>query len=572
MAQTTNLQLPYLAANQAQKHVTVNEAFRDLDAIVQLSVKSAALASPPGAPADGDRWIVGPAPTGAWVGRAGNIAAWQDGAWAFYPPREGWVAWNEAVPQALVWRVGTSTWVPLVSTEFTDAAFALVDDVDPTKRALFDLSGLSTAVTRILSLPNSAGTLALLSGTQTFSGQTTFSSVTVTVGTSTGPATYGIGTGATLNGNTKTVNIGTSGVSGSNTVVNIGSTVAGAGGQMVINSPTVTFAASVAAIGAAAANISALYLGLGGGTADATNRLSLNAPASLFNHAGAGHEATINKAAAANDASQAFKTGFSTRALVGLLGSDDFTVKVSNNGSTFNNALVADAATGRVALPQALILGALAADPASPVDGTAWHNATVGQLRARLGGVTRVLTDEDIPWLSPATGDYALTTGGMGGAITGVLAGVADRIDQFPFSPRADLTVDLAAVNVTTLLAAALGKVVIYNADANGRPNGLLLETGTLDFSIAGVRTVAAAITLRRGTIYWLGIRHSSTATLSAWASTATPDLNGGAPVTTARKVLRRTLVFATAASASWVYSAAETAVGPATAIWLRAA
>ena len=149
MAQTTNLQLPYLAANQAQKHVTVNEAFRDLDAIVQLSVKSATLATPPGAPADGDRWIVGPAPTGAWVGRAGNIAAWQDGAWAFYPSREGWIAWNEAVPQALVWRAGTSAWVPLVSTEFTDAAFALVDDVDPTKRALFDLSGLSTAVTRI---------------------------------------------------------------------------------------------------------------------------------------------------------------------------------------------------------------------------------------------------------------------------------------------------------------------------------------------------------------------------------------------------------------------------------------
>ena len=80
------------------------------------------------------------------------------------------------------------------------------------------------------------------------------------------------------------------------------------------------------------------------------------------------------------------------------------------------------------------------------------------------------------------------------------------------------------------------------------------------------------ALTLRRGVTCWLGIRHSSTATLSAWASTATPDLNGGSPVTTARKVLRRTLAYATAAPASWGYLASETNVGPGTAIWLRAA
>ena len=66
--------------------------------------------------------------------------------------------------------------------------------------------------------------------------------------------------------------------------------------------------------------------------------------------------------------------------------------------------------------------------------------------------------------------------------------------------------------------------------------------------------------------------RHSSTATLSAWASTAMPDLNGGASVTTAREVLRRTLAYATAAPGTWGYLASETNAGPGTAIWLRAA
>ena len=96
MSQSTNLALPYLAASQSQKHVTVNESLRFLDALVQISVKSATLSAPPGVPADGQRWIIGPAPTGLWAGRATQIAAWQDGAWVFYAPKDGWLAWNEA--------------------------------------------------------------------------------------------------------------------------------------------------------------------------------------------------------------------------------------------------------------------------------------------------------------------------------------------------------------------------------------------------------------------------------------------------------------------------------------------
>lgn len=128
------------------------------------------------------------------------------------------------------------------------------------------------------------------------------------------------------------------------------------------------------------------------------------------------------------------------------------------------------------------------------------------------------------------------------------------------------------AVNVTTLIAAALGKIVLYAADATGRPTTLIRESGDLDFATVGLKEAAIAQTLRCGITYWIGIRHSSTAILSAWASTATPDLIGGAPVTTARKVLRRTLTYATAALGTWGYLASETNAGPGTAIWMRAA
>lgn len=58
-----------------------------------------------------------------------------------------------------------------------------------------------------------------------------------------------------------------------------------------------------------AANVSALYLGLGGAEADATNRLSINAPTGLFNHAGVGHQVKVNKASATDTGSFLLRTG-----------------------------------------------------------------------------------------------------------------------------------------------------------------------------------------------------------------------------------------------------------------------
>ena len=90
---TTNLKLPYIAPSQAQKHVTHNEAIRALDALVQLSVTSRGLTEPPLEPGEGDRYIVAPEAAVPWAGKNNQIAAWQDGAWAFFQPQEGWYAW-----------------------------------------------------------------------------------------------------------------------------------------------------------------------------------------------------------------------------------------------------------------------------------------------------------------------------------------------------------------------------------------------------------------------------------------------------------------------------------------------
>ncbi|MTH66080.1 DUF2793 domain-containing protein [Paracoccus shanxieyensis] len=377
---TTHLGLPYLLAAQAQKHVTHNEALRLLDAMVQLSVLDRTRTAPPPSPADGNRHLVASGATGLWAGWDLNIAFWVDGAWIRLVPRTGWLVWVAAEGLFLVW-TGSAWEVVGEPRDVSDAVFSLVNDSDPTKKATFSLAGISAGTTRSYTLPNTSSELAILAGTQTFSGNKTFSgtltasgTITVsaasaTIGTATTTATYGMGTGATTNGVTKTVNMGTGGASGSTTVVNIGSATAGAGGTTVINTPTVTFANAVTQVGMPQANLTAQLLGLGGATADSYNRLSVNTPAVLLNNAGAGIEATVNKAAAGNDAAFAFKTGFAARALIGLLGNDDFSFKVSPDGSAFYDAIRIDRTSGRVELAGPVILPAHDAVPSPPPAG-----------------------------------------------------------------------------------------------------------------------------------------------------------------------------------------------------------
>ncbi|MEN0087926.1 MAG: DUF2793 domain-containing protein [Pseudomonadota bacterium] len=95
MDETPNLNLPYIAAAQAQKHVTHNEAIRMLDALVQLSVEGIEN-TPPASPEDGARYIIGSSATGEWTGHENAIAAWQDGAWEILVPQTGWLAYDQA--------------------------------------------------------------------------------------------------------------------------------------------------------------------------------------------------------------------------------------------------------------------------------------------------------------------------------------------------------------------------------------------------------------------------------------------------------------------------------------------
>lgn len=91
MTTSPNLNLPFVAAGQAQKHVTVNEGLVLIDSLMHLAVQGAPANAPPAEPAQGSRWLVGDTPDGAWTGHAGQLAVFLDGGWRFHAPRAGWL-------------------------------------------------------------------------------------------------------------------------------------------------------------------------------------------------------------------------------------------------------------------------------------------------------------------------------------------------------------------------------------------------------------------------------------------------------------------------------------------------
>lgn len=93
MTDTPRLFLPLLAAGQAQKHVTHNDALTRLDGLIHLTVDSRTQTAPPISPTELSAYIVPAGGTGAFAGRTDQVALFEDGGWSFLVPRAGWQAW-----------------------------------------------------------------------------------------------------------------------------------------------------------------------------------------------------------------------------------------------------------------------------------------------------------------------------------------------------------------------------------------------------------------------------------------------------------------------------------------------
>ncbi|HEY1073361.1 DUF2793 domain-containing protein, partial [Brevundimonas sp.] len=106
---SARLGLPYLAAGQLQKHVTLNEALTRLDALTQTAVVSRTTIDQPAGPADGALYVLPPGATGLdWSGRpAGSLMRAEAGGWLAIEAPDGLLAVVLDSDEVLVRRAGT---------------------------------------------------------------------------------------------------------------------------------------------------------------------------------------------------------------------------------------------------------------------------------------------------------------------------------------------------------------------------------------------------------------------------------------------------------------------------------
>ncbi|MBO9502619.1 DUF2793 domain-containing protein, partial [Brevundimonas sp. A19_0] len=112
---SARLGLPYLAAGQMQKHVTLNEALTRLDGLVQCQVVSRTMTTQPDGVDDGSLYILPEGATGErWsLYPVGTLMRAEGGGWTAVPVPPGLIAVVEDAEEIVVRRDGS--WTPLAA-------------------------------------------------------------------------------------------------------------------------------------------------------------------------------------------------------------------------------------------------------------------------------------------------------------------------------------------------------------------------------------------------------------------------------------------------------------------------
>jgi hypothetical protein len=176
---TPRLKLPELAQMQELDAAGINDALIQIDAFTDIFLLGTFVNAPPASPADGDMYLTGASPTGAWTGQVYKLAYCIDGGWRFYAPFNGLRAYVAATHGFLVYANGA--WIDanaLISANEVAIASSATCDLGAAGSLFVDITG-TAAITSFdsgayllrfvrfagaLTLTHNATTLALQGG------------------------------------------------------------------------------------------------------------------------------------------------------------------------------------------------------------------------------------------------------------------------------------------------------------------------------------------------------------------------------------------------------------------------
>jgi hypothetical protein len=204
--------------------------------------------------------------------------------------------------------------------------------------------------------------------------------------------------------------------------------------------------------------------------------------------------------------------------------------------------------------------------PTTPVNGDIW--TTTSGIFARINGATRQLdaagggsVDVGVPGLNIKPANNLYIGNGTGNTLT-TLALAANQITLAPFMTNYDFTTNEMFVSVATAASGISIRLVIYEADANGRPTNILRHGTPVDATTTGTKAsgLGTALAMTKGKLYWIGTWASGTVTIrchqtynampQTWTTAATP---------VGQNSLRKTVTYhATNSPGNWTYDSGD--------------
>ncbi len=144
MTTTPHLQIALVQQAQAQKEVTVNEAFARIDAVLNAHVQDHTLNAPPASPAQGDVYVVGDSPTGAWANHCGEVAYF-DELWRFIVPAAGLRLYAPALADWLLFDGSAWQAEHAVPQAYSAQQYAAMASLSDAASIAWDLNSAQTA-------------------------------------------------------------------------------------------------------------------------------------------------------------------------------------------------------------------------------------------------------------------------------------------------------------------------------------------------------------------------------------------------------------------------------------------
>ncbi len=123
METTGRFDLPLIMPNQAQKHITHNEALTLIDGLCHLVIKSFGQTTPPVDALIDEAYVIGANATGLWFDEDNNIALNTDTGWRFIAPRQGIIALDSGSSKLVLFDQGA--WQPLGNAVDLSTSFLL---------------------------------------------------------------------------------------------------------------------------------------------------------------------------------------------------------------------------------------------------------------------------------------------------------------------------------------------------------------------------------------------------------------------------------------------------------------